>query len=285
MNDTVSDFLCKSVDSNVSCNDLLESARALALFLKENDFASYCEKELHGYKPNDDSAPQYRHVELVVESGFSYTSDKPIWGLVNSSKETSTFIYRDPISKVDGFLKQGKGYDSGYRTPLFVSTEYYKCRDTIELHCFEEIKKNVRAKVNDWKNQMIKKGKIKMNQETTHIKVEIKNFGGQNINNTGSILGSINQSSTHSSFDFQKAKELVNYISEQLEKKEIGEDDRALLSQQIKAIENKIAKQDSKGVVDLFNALGLCAQNIACSIIGSDIYQHIHDFLQLATST
>ncbi len=285
MNDTVSDFLCKSVDSNASCNDLLESARALAFFFKENDFASYCEKEIRGYELNDESVPQYRHVELIKESGSSYTSDEHILGLLQSTKETTPYIYRDPISKIDEFLKQGKRYDSGYRKPFFAASEYYRCREIIELHYFEEIKKNIRAKVNDWKNQMIKKGKIKMNQETTHIKVEIKNFGGQNINNTGSISGPISLSTTHDSFDFQKAKELINYISEQLKKTEIGEDDRALLSPQIKVIENKIAKQDSKGVVDLFNSLGLCAQNIACSIIGSDIYQHIHDFLQLATST
>ena len=93
MNAIVSDFLCKSVDSfNTSCNDLLESARALALFLKENDFASYCEKEIHGYELNDKSVPQYRHVELIKESGYSYTSDEHILGLLQSTKETTPYI-------------------------------------------------------------------------------------------------------------------------------------------------------------------------------------------------
>ena len=142
MNTIVSDFLCKSVDSsNTSCNDLLESARALALFLKENDFASYCEKEIHGYELNDKSVPQYRHVELIEESGYSYTSDEHILGLLKSTKKTTPYIYRGPISKVDEFLKQGKRYDSGYRKPFLAASEYYRCREIIELQYFQEIKK------------------------------------------------------------------------------------------------------------------------------------------------
>ena len=286
MNAIVSDFLCKSVDSfNTSCNDLLESARALALFLKENDFASYCEKEIHGYELNDKSVPQYRHVELIKESGYSYTSDEHILGLLQSTKETTPYIYRDPISNVDEFLKQGKRYDSGYRKPFLAASEYYRCREIIELQYFQEIKKNVRAKVNDWKNQMIKEGKIKMDQETTPTKVEINNYGGQNINNTGSISGPISQSSEMNSFDFQKAKDLINYIKEQLKCPEISKEDLNLLSLQIKQIDGKITKKESKGLTDMFSALGTWAQNITCSVIGSDIYQHIHVFLQTATST
>lgn len=288
MNDLIKDFLYKSVNaSQVSCYELLESARTVAICIDENNFASFCEKEIKGYGMAE-PVPTYRNVKERWETWemghppgirvfpvgeYSEIPKKPLCCWKSELKDS---FCREPIAEIDKIILKGCDYDSGFWNSNLSDCQ---CKFVIDLSYYESIAHNIRNKVNDWKSQMIKQGKIKMGQEPTPMKVEFNNYGGQNINNTGSISGPISQSSEANSFDFEKARELVSYIKEQLKHPEISEDDFNLLNTQIKLIDEKITKLDSKGLTNLFSALGTWAQNIACSVVGSEIYKSISEFL------
>lgn len=287
MNDLIKDFLYKSVNaSQISCFELLESARTVAICINENNFASFCEKEIKGYGMTE-PVPTYRKIKACWEtwkmghpSGirvfpvgeYSEIPKKPLYCW---KKELKDWFCRVSIAEIDRIISKGCDYDSWFENSNLSDCQ---CKIVINLFYYESIAQEVRNTVNDWKNQMIEEGKIKMDQEPTPMKVEFNNYGGQTINNTGSISGPISQSSEANSFDFEKARELVSYIKEQLKHPEISEENFNLLNTQIKLIDEKITKLDSKGLTNLFSALGTWAQNIACSVVGSEIYKRISEF-------
>ena len=162
MNDLIKDFLYKSVNtSQVSCFELLESARTVAIYINENNFASFCEKEIKGYGMAE-PVPTYRNIkerwetwEMGHPSGisvfpvgeYSEIPKKPLYCRKWKLKDS---FCRDPIAKIDKIISKGCDYDSG-----FWNSNLSDCQDkfVINLSCYESIAQNIRNKVNDWKNQ------------------------------------------------------------------------------------------------------------------------------------
>ena len=221
MNDLIKDFLYKSVNaSQVSCYELLESAKTVAICINENDFASFCEKEIKGYGMAE-PVPTYRKIKACWESWeMGYPSGISVFPVGEYSKIPKKPLYcwkkelkdsfcREPIAEIDRIISKGCDYDSG-----FWNSNLSDCQDkfVISLSYYESIARYIQSYVNDWKNKMIKVGKIKTDQDFTPMKIEINNYGGQNINNTGTISGPISQSSETNNFDFQKAKDLMDHI-------------------------------------------------------------------------
>lgn len=153
---------------------------------------------------------------------------------------------------------------------------------------FTRILDTVRNKISDWAVELEQKGILGDEYEFSSSEKEIaKNM--TIINNYGNINGSnVVESAINSTlnangvkeFDYEGAKKLLESIKELIKAPSVDENDRNLLNSQIEKIDQKIDQKDSKSIGTLLNSLGVWAQSITCSVIGSDIYNKIDTFLK-----
>ena len=186
----IEDFIADSAKSQTPLPDLLEEARSVANVIGEFEFASFCEKELNGCDEEDD-LPDYRDVEKKVQSWY----DGPLEPNAKRYMTTMSKSYeiRDPMKVVCDILKEQKNYERFFEIPNDPWKGLYKNKEIIRLISFQRIEFFIRQKINDWKNQMLKDGKLTLDGSVP--KTEINNI---NINapvNNSNIIDKMTNSS------------------------------------------------------------------------------------------
>lgn len=186
----IEDFIADSAKSQTPLPDLLEEARSVANVNGDFKFASFCEKELNGYD-EDDSLPDYRYVEKKVQSWY----DGPLEPNAKRYMTTMSKSYeiRDPMKVVCDISKEQKDYERFFEIPNDPWKGLYKNKEIIRLISFQRIEFFVRQKINDWKNQMLKEGKLALNG--SNPKMEINNININGSVNGSNIVGNMDNSS------------------------------------------------------------------------------------------
>lgn len=188
----IEDFIADSAKSQTPLLDLLEEARSVANVIGEFEFASFCKKELNGYN-EEENLPDYRYVEKKVQSWY----DGP---LEPNAKRYMTTIsqsheIRDPMKVVCDILNEQKNYEWYFEWPNDPLRDVYKNKAIIKLISFQKIEFFVRQKINDWKNQMLKDGKLTLDERNS--KTEINNFNiNAPVNNSNIVDKMMHSSAT-----------------------------------------------------------------------------------------
>jgi hypothetical protein len=188
----IEDFIADSAKSQTPLPDLLEEARSVANVIGDFEFASFCEKELNGYD-EEDNLPDYRYVEKKVQSWY----DGPLEPNAKRCKTEMSESYeiRDPMKVVCDILKEQKDYERCFEWPKDPFRKVYKNKEIIKLISFQRIEFFVRQKINDWKNQMLKKGKLAL--DGSNPKTEINNFNiNAPVNNSNIVDKMVHSSAT-----------------------------------------------------------------------------------------
>jgi hypothetical protein len=170
----IEDFIADSAKSQTPLPDLLEESRSVANVIGEFEFASFCEKELNGYD-EEDNLPDYRYVEKKVQSWYDGPLDPNAKRYMTEMSQS--YEIRNPMKVVCDILKEQKDYERCFEWPKDPFRKVYKNKEIIKLISFQRIEFLVRQKINDWKNQMLKDGKLVLNGSNS--KTEINNI---NIN-------------------------------------------------------------------------------------------------------
>ena len=245
-------FITDSAKSTIPVADLLEQARTIACAIKDNDFAKFCEKELNGYD-EEDKAPDHRLVEVITQSWYDgplKKTDVPNIG----TNVASTEFFRKSIKFICELLNEKKDFEEFLKWPNDPQKDLYKNRIIVKRHYLQRIESEVRRQINEWKSQKINDGTFSINcaEDANGVK----------------------------EFDYNAVKELLESIKELTKESSVSNNDRNLLNTRLETIEQKLNQKDSKSVQSLLNSLGVWAQNIACSVIGADIYSKIDTFLK-----
>lgn len=188
----IEDFIADSAKSQTPLPDLLEEARSVANVIGEFEFAFFCERELNGYDEVDD-LPAYRSVDKKVQSWYN----GPI---APNARRCMTEVLqsdeiRDPIKVVCDISKEQKDYERCFEWPKDPFRNVYKNKEIIKLISFQRIEFFVRQKINDWKNQMLKDGKLTLDGSVP--KTEINNINiNAPVNNSNIIDKMTNSSAT-----------------------------------------------------------------------------------------
>ncbi|WP_173473777.1 hypothetical protein [Fibrobacter succinogenes] len=185
----IEDFIADSAKSQTPLPDLLEEARSVANVIGEFEFASFCEKELNGY--DEDDLPDYRYVEKKVQGWY----DSPLEPNAKRYMTTMSKSYeiRDPMKVVCDISKEQKDYERFFEIPNDPWKGLYKNKEIIRLISFQRIEFFVRQKINDWKNQMLKNGKLAL--DGSNPKMEINNININGSVNGSNIVGNMDNSS------------------------------------------------------------------------------------------
>ena len=186
----IEDFIADSAKSQTPLPDLLEEARSVANVIGDFKFTSFCEKELNGYDENE-KLPDYRYVEKKVQSWY----DGPLEPNAKRYMTTMSKSYeiRDPMKVVCDISKEQKDYERFFEIPNDPWKGLYKNKEIIRLISFQRIEFFVRQKINDWKNQMLKDGRLAL--DVSNPKTEININGSVNGSN---IVGNMDRSSVSS---------------------------------------------------------------------------------------
>ena len=185
----IEDFIADSAKSQTLLPDLLEEARSVANVIGEFEFASFCEKELNGYDEVD-NLPAYRYVDKKVQSWYNGPIDPNAKRCMTET--TQSYEIRDPMKVVCDILKEQKDYERCFEWPKDPFRKVYKNKEIIKLISFQRIEFFVRQKINDWKNQMLKKGKLAL--DGSNPKTEINNININGSVNGSNIVGNMNRS-------------------------------------------------------------------------------------------
>ena len=188
----IEDFITDSAKSQTLLPDLLEEARTVANVIGEFKFASFCEKELNGYD-EEDEMPDYRYVEKKVQSWYDGPLDPNAKRYMTTMSKS--YEIRDPIKVVCDISKEQKDYERFFEIPNDPWKGLYKNKEIIRLISFQRIEFFVRQKINDWKNQMLKDGKLTLDGSVP--KTEINNINiNAPVNNSNIIDKMTNSSAT-----------------------------------------------------------------------------------------
>ena len=188
----IEDFIADSAKSQTPLPDLLEESRSVANVIGEFEFASFCEKELNGYGEEDD-LPDYRCVEKKVQSWYTGPIDPNAKRCMTVT--TESYEIRDPMKVVCDILKEQKDYERFFEIPNDPWRDVCKYKEIIKLIFFRRIEFFVRQKINDWKNQMLKKGKLFLDGSSS--KTEINNINiNAPVNNSNIVDKMVHSSAT-----------------------------------------------------------------------------------------
>ena len=186
----IEDFIADSAKSQTLLPDLLEEARSVANVIGDFKFASFCEKELNGYDEEDDM-PDYRYVEKKVQSWYEGPLEPNAQRYMTESSQS--YEIRDPMEIICEISKEKKDYEWFFKWPNDPLKDVYKNKAIIKRISFQRIEFFVRQKINDWKNQMLKNGKLAL--DGSNPKMEINNININGSVNGSNIVGNMDNSS------------------------------------------------------------------------------------------
>ena len=186
----IEDFIADSAKSQTPLPDLLEQARSVANVIGDFKFASFCEKELNGYDEEDDM-PDYRYVEKKVQSWYDGPLEPNAQRYMTESSQS--YEIRDPMEIICEISKEKKDYEWFFKWPNDPLKDVYKNKAIIKRISFQRIEFFVRQKINDWKNQMLKNGKLAL--DGSNPKMEINNININGSVNGSNIVGNMDNSS------------------------------------------------------------------------------------------
>ena len=185
-------FISDIAKTQTPLPDLLEEARSVANVIGDFAFASFCEKELNGYGEEDDM-PDYRYVEKKIQSWYDGPLEpnaKRYMTVMSKSHEI-----RDPMEVICEISKEKKDYEWFFKWPNDPLKDVYKNKAIIKRISFQNIEFFVRKKINDWKNQILKDGKLAL--DGSNPKTEINNFNiNAPVNNSNIVDKMMNSSAT-----------------------------------------------------------------------------------------
>lgn len=186
----IEDFIADSAKLQTLLPDLLEEARTVANVIGDFKFASFCEKELNGYDEEDDM-PDYRYVEKKVQSWYDGPLEPNAQRYMTESSQS--YEIRDPMEIICEISKEKKDYEWFFKWPNDPLKDVYKNKAIIKRISFQRIEFFVRQKINDWKNQMLKNGKLAL--DGSNPKMEINNININGSVNGSNIVGNMDNSS------------------------------------------------------------------------------------------
>lgn len=188
----IEDFIADSAKSQTPLPDLLEEARSVANVIGDFKFASFCEKELNGYD-EEDNLPDYRCVEKKVQSWYDGPLEPKAQRYMTTMSKSHEI--RDPMEIICEISKEKKDYEWFFEWPNDPLKNVYKHKAIIKRISFQNIEFFVRKKINDWKNQMLKDGKLTL--DGSNPKTEINNFNiNAPVNNSNIVDKMMNSSAT-----------------------------------------------------------------------------------------
>jgi hypothetical protein len=186
----IEDFIADSAKSQTPLPDLLEEARSVANVIGEFKFALFCEKELNGYDEEDDM-PDYRYVEKKVQSWYDGPLEPNAQRYMTVMSKSHEI--RDPMEVICEISKEKKDYEWFFKWPNDPLKDVYKNKAIIKLISFQRIEFFVRQKINDWKNQMLKEGKLALDGSSPKTEINTININGSV--NGSNIVGNMDNSS------------------------------------------------------------------------------------------
>lgn len=284
------------LNTNLSLANLLRKARFIAQKLNIKDMVDYCTKELEGYTKGP--FPEYRYISVSYKAYNPYRaqwipyeipSNSPIarilkWPTKLSISEMNRLLEEPGDTIVQNILLElQRKLQEWSNIP-----DCYEIKQFFPKATFSKIFDIVRNKISDWAVELEKKGILGDEYEFSPKEKEIaknmtiiNNYGNINGSNVvGSAINSTLNANGVKEFDYEGTKKLLESIKELIKAPSVDENDRNLLNTQIEKIDQKINQKDSKSIGTLLNSLGVWAQSITCSVIGSDIYNKISAFLK-----
>ena len=281
------------LNTKSSLTDLLLKARFIAQKLNIKDMVEFCTNELEGYTKGP--VPEYRKTSVTYKAFNPYRG----WIPVDIPSSLSYMLNRSlflSVGEMEDFLKKEDSTMTMSVDPelqerlydLFGTPVRFEIKSFFSKTQFTRILDTVRNKISDWAVELEQKGILGDEYEFSSSEKEIaknmtiiNNYGNINGSNVvGSAINSTLNANGVKEFDYEGAKKLLESIKELIEAPSVDENDRDLLNSQIEKIDQKIDQKDSKSIGTLLNSLGVWAQSITCSVIGSDIYNKIDTFLK-----
>lgn len=284
------------LNTNCSFSDLCQKAYFIARKLNQDEMIEFLKKEIYGYK-NLKDLPDYRYVDLI------YKAFNPYHGWIPfqiPSQGVFSRLLKGPIFLSVGEMQDFLNADDSIlnsAVPLELQQELIKrsnmpfiteIKGVFSKTQLVRILDVIKNRILDWAIKLEKEGICGNDYEFTEHEKEIaknmtiiNNYGNINGSNVvGSAINSTLNANGVKEFDYEGAKKLLESIKELIKAPSVDENDRNLLNSQIEKIDQKIDQKDSKSIGTLLNSLGVWAQSITCSVIGSDIYNKIDTFLK-----
>ena len=280
-----------------SFSDLCQKAYFIARKLDQDEMVEFLKKEINGY-PTSKEVPEYRNANVFFKARNPMRGWIPIqlpskgtfeelstWPITMSISEIQTAVDNKDLQTISmiiplelqQFLIEAARIPNRYEIKMFFSkTQLVRILNTIK------------NQILDWALNLEQKGILGEDYEFSTKEKEIaknmtiiNNYGNINGSNVvGSAINSTLNANGVKEFDYEGAKKLLESIKELIKAPSVDENDRNLLNTQIEKIDQKINQKDSKSIGTLLNSLGVWAQSITCSVIGSDIYNKIDAFLK-----
>ncbi|SHL69648.1 hypothetical protein [Fibrobacter sp. UWH4] len=283
------------VNPTISYAALFQKAYFTAHKLGQKEMADFLRKEIDGY--GDQIVPKYRYINAIFKAKSSIGPWKPI--IIPSNSPLANCLHipvKQGTSEIELFLNSPKETIIspisaelhnlfGELNPLLASRDICAHFSKYQYKTILEI---VKRKISEWaidlepkdvsKEEFDIRSKEKDIAKNTTIINNYGNINGSNV--VGSAINSTLNANGVKEFDYEGAKKLLKSIKELIKVPSVDENDRNLLNTQIEKIGQKINQKDSKSIGTLLNSLGVWAQSITCSVIGSDIYSKIDAFLK-----
>ena len=135
--------------------------------------------------------PDYRYVEKKVQSWYDGPLEPNAQRYMTESSQS--YEIRDPMEIICEISKEKKDYEWFFKWPNDPLKDVYKNKAIIKRISFQRIEFFVRQKINDWKNQMLKNGKLAL--DGSNPKMEINNININGSVNGSNIVGNMDNSS------------------------------------------------------------------------------------------
>ena len=284
------------VNPTLSYADLFQKAYFIARKLEQKEMIDFLRKEIDGYK-KERKVPDFRYIDVIFKAMNPMRGWIPV--AIPSNSPLNRYLHYpifQSICEMESFLHSSEEIMvmsiPAELQELFISQSISKIPFEISAHFsksqFKSILETGKRMISDWALDLEQKGVLGEDFEFSSKEKEIaknmtiiNNYGNINGSNVvGSAINSTLNANGVKEFDYEGAKKLLESIKELIKAPSVDENDRNLLNTQIGKIDQKINQKDSKSIGTLLNSLGVWAQSITCSVIGSDIYNKIDTFLK-----
>ena len=284
------------VNPTISYAVLFQKAYLIAHKLGQKEMADFLRKEIDGYK-KEREVPDFRYIDVIFKAMNPMRGWIPV--AIPSNSPLNRYLHYpifQPICEMESFLHSSEDIMvmsiPAELQELFISQSISKIPFEISAHFsksqFKSILETGKRMISDWALDLEQKGILGEEFEFSSKEKEIaknmtiiNNYGNINGSNVvGSAINSTLNANGVKEFDYEATKKLLESIKELIKESSVSNDDRNLLNTRLETIEQKLNQKDSKSIQSMLNSLGVWAQNIACSVIGADIYSKIDAFLK-----
>lgn len=269
------------LDKDCDILQALRKAHLIAVKLHLTEFDAWIQKELNGYKTDDDNLPDYRHMKGILKAKNPHIGWIPV---VTTDKKIHTVSIFEPISTLIDIEKKSKDGYFHYCYPSNISMKlcsdanaptYMEITLFISTSSIISLIEKVKNCLLEWTIELERKGisgeNMTFNKKETEsakgISQQINNYYGTVVNGNVSSSQIVSGNNNTVNYSEELAANALQEIRESLEKELVSGEDRECAMELLEDVSQKI-KQNKKPSIVKAAFVGL--KDFAISV-GADV--------------